>query len=210
MLEIRGPQVALLDEVLALRARGGEVARWRARLVDDDGRAWRSQASRPEELAATWAPAKAGARAVAALASLRPVRIDVRAETADGAAASRTIDRRLVADGVRVRRWRAPAPAATLFLPAGDARGVVVVDAAGTLAGALLASRGVIALAVDRQDRADALDVLASVPGAGAHAPVVVDDVGVPPGVPAVEPGDGDAWDALLARAGARPREPLR
>jgi hypothetical protein len=206
MLEIRGPQVALIDEPLALRARGGEVVRWRARLVDDDGRAWRAQAPRAEELAGAWAPAKSATGPVAALGSLRPVRLDVRAESADGSAASRTLERRLLADGVQVRRWRAPAPPATLLLPASPARGVVVLPAGATLAGALLASRGVVALAAADEHRAAALALLAQVPAAAGHTPLELDAVGVPPGVPALEPGDGAAWDALLARAGATAR----
>jgi hypothetical protein len=206
VLEIRGEPTGLIDEPLALRARGGVAVRWRARLLDDDGRSWRAQAPRAEELAGTWTPAKSGGGAVAALASLRPVRIDVRAETAEGAAASRTLERRLLADGVQVRRWRAPAPAATLFLPAEPARGVVVVDAASTVAAALLASRGVVALAVGEPQRDAALELLAQVPAAAGHAPLLVDAVGVPPGVPALEAADAAAWHALLERAGARAR----
>ncbi len=206
MLEIQGPQTALIDEPLLLRARGGgEVVRWRCRLVDDDGRSWRAQAPRAEELAGAWAPAKAGGRPVAALGSLRPVRLDVRAESAQGATASRTLERRLVADGVKVRRWRDPAPAATLFLPAAQTAGVAVLDADATPAGALLAARGVVALAVSGPARAAAVELLARVPAAAGHTPVVVEDIGPPPGVPALEPGDADAWAALLARLGARP-----
>jgi hypothetical protein len=206
VLEIRGDATGLIDEPLVLRARGGVAVRWRARLLDDDGRSWRAQAERAEDLAGAWAPAKAGGSPVAALASLRPVRIDVRAETAEGPAAARTLERRLVADGVKVRRWRAPAPAATLFLPAGPARGVVVLDADAVLAGALLASRGVVALAVGADARSAALELLVDVPAAAGQTPWVVEQAVVPPGVPAVEPGDPAAWDALLARAGARPR----
>jgi hypothetical protein len=206
MLEIRGAQVALIDEPLALRARGGEVTRWRARLLDDDGRSWRAQAPSAEALAGAWAPAKGGSGPVAALTSLRPVRVDVRAETAEGAAASRTLERRLVREGVQVRRWRSPAPAGTLFLPAGPSGGVVVLPAEATLAGALLASRGVVALVPGDAQRAAALELLAQVPAAGGHTVLELDTVGVPPGVPALEPGDGAAWDALLARAGATPR----
>lgn len=222
VLEIRGTQMALIDEPLALRARGGgAVVRWRARLVDDDARAWRSQAPRAEELASAWTPAKSGTGPVAALASLRPVRFDVRAETEDGAAASRTVERRLLADGVKVRRWRDPAPAATLLLPADEAAGVVLVDATGgdvaaVLAGALLASRGLVALVVAAPargtDPSDALQrataLLADVPATAGLRPLTLTAaaIGLPPGVPATEPGDGAAWDALLARTGARPR----
>ena len=206
MLEIRGLQVALIDEPLALRTRGGEAVRWRARLVDDDGRSWRAQAARAEELDGAWAPAKSGAGPVAALASLRPVRLDVRAETAGGEAASRTLERRLLADGVQRRRWRAPAPPGSLFLPAQETRGVVVLPPETTLAGALLASRGVVALAVGDERRDDALELLARVPAAAGHAPVLLDDIGLPPGIPALASGDGAAWDALLERVGATPR----
>src|SRR3954451_575980 len=81
MLEIQGPQTALIDEPLTLRARGGgEIAHWRCRMVDDDGRSWRARAWGAEELAGAWAPAKPGGRPVAALGSLRPVRLDVRVE----------------------------------------------------------------------------------------------------------------------------------
>jgi hypothetical protein len=204
VLEIRGDATGLIDEPLALRVRGGVAVRWRARLLDDDGRSWRAQAHRAEDLAGAWAPAKGGGGPVAALASLRPVRIDVRAETAEGAAASRTLERRLVADGVKVRRWRAPAPAATLFLPAEPTRGVVVVEAEAILAAALLASRGVVALAVGEAVRGDALELLGGVPAAAGHPPLLVPGALVPPGVPALEPGDPAAWDALLDRAGAR------
>lgn len=206
MLEIRGEATGLIDEPLALRARGGVAERWRARLVDDDRRSWRAQAARAEELAAAWAPAKSGGAPVAALASLRPVRIDVRAETAEGAAASRTFERRLLADGVQVRRWRAPAPAATLFLPVQAARGVIVLPADATLAGALLASRGVVALVVADDQRDAALELLARVPAAAGRSPRIEPAVGVPPGVPALEPASEAAWDALLARVGALPR----
>jgi hypothetical protein len=44
------------------------------------------------------------------------------------------------------------------------------------------------------------------VPAADGHAVLELDAVGVPPGVPALEPADDAAWDAVLARAGASPR----
>ncbi len=214
VLEIRGAATGLIDEPLALRARGDSVLRWRARLLDDDGRSWRAQAPRAEQLAGAWAPAKPGGGPVAALASLRPLRIDVRADTEAGAGASRTLERRLLADGVRVRRWRAPAPAATLLLPAAGTRGVVVIagaaeQPAALLAGALLASRGVLTLVVADAATKQAVTLLGDVPAAAGPAPLVVDaaQVGVPPGVPALIPGDAASWDALLSRVGARPRE---
>lgn len=113
MLELAGPQVALVDEPLAVRLRGlGETdaaeVLWRARLRDDDGRVWRATAERPEDLAAGLAPAKPGTGPVPALGSLHPIRLDVHAESPDGRGAKRTFERRLLADGVRVRRWREP------------------------------------------------------------------------------------------------------
>lgn len=206
MLEIRGEATGLIDEPLALRVRGGVAVRWRARLLDDDGRSWRAQAPQPEALATAWAPAKGATGPVAALASLRPVRIDVRAETEEGAAASRTFERRVVGEGVQVRRWRAPAPSATLFLPATSAGGVVVLDAEATLAGALLASRGVVALVVAGDQLDAALELLARVPAVGDHSPVHVRGAGVPPGIPALSAGDAASWDELLSRVGAAPR----
>src|SRR6478752_1658970 len=109
MLELRGATDGLLlDEPWRLEVRGAGAAplTWRARIRDDDGRVWRAEAGRPEDLAGAWSPAKRPAPGpVAALRSLRPVSVDVRAETADGRAAARTVTRRLVADGVRRRRW---------------------------------------------------------------------------------------------------------
>jgi hypothetical protein len=82
----------------------------------------------------------------------------------------------------------------------------VVVDADAVLAAALLASRGVVALAVASEARAEAPALLAEVPAAAGRPPEVVLDAGVPPGIPALAPGDPAAWDALLARVGASPR----
>jgi hypothetical protein len=131
-MEIRGAGVALLDEPLSLGVRAapaGTPLRWRARVRDDDGRVWRAEAASPAELDLAWAPAKAGTGPVAALLSLRPVEVEVRAEAPDGRAAARTITRRLVADGVRLRRWR-DGLAATLHLPppAVDAVATVIAD----------------------------------------------------------------------------------
>lgn len=136
---------------------------------------------RPENLWQRWAPAKpAGAPPFANLRSLRPVSIDVRVEAADGRAAARTITRSLVGPGVRVRRWKDLK--VTLFLPS-QPRATLVVPADAEMAAPLLASRGAIVLAGAADDAA--LERLAAVPGAAA--PVVLDDVPLPPGVPAVE-----------------------
>ena len=99
----RGPTPAHVARPDARRRRP-RVARPRRQTEDLPG-AWRGKAER------------------AALASLRPLRIDVRVESADGQAASRTVTRLLVGEGVRVRRWR-DGPVATLHLPAGDAERV--------------------------------------------------------------------------------------
>ncbi|MDO8213496.1 hypothetical protein [Conexibacter sp. CPCC 206217] len=125
-LEIRGPALGLLDDPLELQARGlGGITNgvlWRARVRDDDGRVWRAVAPWPQQLVSAWAPAKSSAGDVAALQSLRPVALDLRVEAADGRTATRTFTRRLLGDGVRVRRWR-EGLAATLYLPAADAHG---------------------------------------------------------------------------------------
>jgi len=219
-LEIRGPGDGLLDDPLALHARGAgpdAVLRWRARLRDDDHRVWRAEAARAEDLAGAWAPAKAAPTGpVAALRSLRPVAIEVRVEAADGRAATRTLRRRLVGEGVRVRRWREPFPA-TLLRPAGQPAATALVDArtgadalaVATVAAALLASRGVLVLVLApgrgtaSATPADAAAALAAVPGAGD--PVAIDPP-LPPGVPATNPCSAEDWDALLTRLGARPR----
>jgi hypothetical protein len=158
-VEVDRPAAELLDDPFVLRVRGaGPDAKvvWRARFRDDDGRVWRATAERPEDLAAAWQPAKAGTGPVAGLRSLRPVAIDVRAEAADGRAAARTLTRRLMADGVRPRRWR-DGLTATLYLPAGDAPSATLIAdatagpaqaAVAALAGPLLASRGVLVLAL--------------------------------------------------------------
>ncbi len=217
-LEIAGAGEALLDEPLDLRVRGAgpdAALTWRARLRDDDGRVWRASAERPEALAAAWGPAKAGTGAVAALRSLRPVSVDVRVEAGDGRGASRTVTRRLLADGVRRRRWRGEV-AGVLHLPAGGACARVVVaggdDVTVELAAALLASRGVLVVTVRERDADAAHALLAQVPGTTVPGTTVPgDDLVLPPGVPArSEAGDpaerAAAWDALLARFGARPR----
>jgi hypothetical protein len=213
MLELRGATDGLLlDEPwrLDVRGAGGAPLTWRARIRDDDGRVWRAEAERPEDLAGAWSPAKRPSPGpVAALRSLRPVSVDVRAEAADGRAASRTVTRRLVADGVRRRRWRDGA-AATLHLPAGPAASVALLDggdpAIAPLVAALLASRGVLVLHVTGGLDA-ASERLAAVPAAaGAPPRVVAGEHLLPPGVPATAVPDADAWDALLADLGATPR----
>jgi hypothetical protein len=214
MLELRGATDGLLlDEPWRLEARGagGAPLTWRARLRDDDGRVWRAEAGRPEDLAGAWAPAKRPPPGpVAALRSLRPVRVDVRAEAADGQAAARTLTRRLVADGAQRRRWRDSGLAATLHLPAGDPTSVALLDggdpAVAPLAAALLASRGVLVVHVT-----DGLELacerLAAVPAAaGARPQIVPGEALLPPGVPATTDADPAAWDSLLAALGATPR----
>ena len=157
-LEIRGAGSGLLDDPLLLNARGAgpdETLLWRARLRDDDGRIWQASAPRADELAAGWVPAKASTGPLAALGSLRPASIEVRVESSDGRAATRTIARLLLAEGVRVRRWRDLA--ATLYLPAEPVpTATLLIDATAgpqqaavaALAAPLLASRGVLVLAV--------------------------------------------------------------
>lgn len=250
-LEISGPPSGLLDDDLLLRVRGAgpdASVTWRARLLDDDGRVWRATAQRPEQLASRWVPAKEGTGSIAALRSLRPVAIDVRAEADDGRAAARTLTRGFAADGVRTRRWR-DGLAARLHAPAeATACATVIVDATAgepqltvaSLAAPLLASRGALVLVVGpSRGRAggDALTTarerLASLPAAGdailllpALDPfdaAVADRVAgaegsvaagvvLPPGVGARDPqvaaaARAAAWDALLDRLGARPRE---
>jgi hypothetical protein len=211
-IEIQGPADGLFDEPLALRARGAGAASelvWRARLRDDDGRVWLSRAPSALELAIAWVPAKETTGPLAALQSLRPVRIDVRVESPDGRAAARTVTRRFTDDGVRVRRWR-DGLAATLHLPAGEQPcATVLADAtAGPLelavaglAAPLLASRGALVLTVapgrpgEPADEllAAARERLGAVPGAGSPQVLRVLDpfadretgpaVGLPPGV---------------------------
>jgi hypothetical protein len=169
-LEIRGPATGLLDEPLLLRVRGAGPAAeltWRARYRDDDDRIWRATATRADDLATRWMPAKQSTGQLAALRSLRPLSIEVRVETADGRGAARTLTRQLVADGVRVRRWRdglaatlhvpaQPQPCATVIIDAtaGPAQADVAATAGpapadvAALAAPLLASRGVLVLVV--------------------------------------------------------------
>ena len=218
-LEIRGPARALLDDPLLLRLRGagGASAAWRARFRDDDGRVWRATAPRAEELPGAWTPAKPALGPLAALRSLRPIELEVRAEVPDGRAATRTLTQVLMGDGVRLRRWRDGRLSATLHLPGEASGATVLLDATGdddaaaaaTLAAPLLASRGVVVLALAAGPLEVASERLAAVPGAAA-APEVVRAGLVPPGVATRDPQDHDAraaaWDELLARLGARPR----
>jgi hypothetical protein len=220
-LEIQGAGDALLDDPLDLRVRGAGpdlTVVWRARLRDDDERVWRSTASSALGLAAGWAPAKGAAGPIAALASLRAVAIDVRAELDDHRSVKRTITRRLVAPDVRVRRWR-DGVTGTLHRPAPgeEAGGRLVVDASAEgltvalLAAPLLASRGVLVFVVapGKGSGAEAAaPVLAAVPGATAE-PIVLEaaELPVPPGIASTIGGDRDAaWDALIARLGGRAR----
>jgi len=187
-LEIRGTGGLLLDEPFLLRPRGAEPDEtlvWRGRLRDDDGRVWRANAARAEDLGTMWAPSKGPAGPIPALASLRPVAVDVRLELPDRRTATREITRVLLADGVRVRRWR-EGVVGTLLRPADEAPAATVVvdaraadrpevEAVAALAGALLASRGVLVLTVvaakgtpsGDEALAVAAAQLARVPGAG-------------------------------------------
>jgi len=195
MIEIQGAATALADEPLALRARGaGPDAglTWHARMRDDDGLVWRARADRSEDLPGAWR----GKADRAALASLRPLRIDVRVESADGRTASRTVTRLLVGEGVRVRRWR-DGPVATLHLPAGTPSATLLVDGAAGVAPALLASHGVLVLAVASGDLDVAGERLAAVPGAQDVETLAAVDLPVPPGLPGGDPG---AWASLLGR----------
>ncbi|MCW3015295.1 MAG: hypothetical protein JWO02_2387, partial [Solirubrobacterales bacterium] len=182
-LELSGPPEGLLDDPLAVRVRGSGGAAglvWRGRIRDDDGRVWRAIADRVEDLPGAWVPAKSSTSMLMALTSRRPVELEVRVEAPDGRAATRTLKRLLVAEGVRIRRWRGDVPA-TLHLPPGDGPfPSLVLDATAgqddcvavaTLAAPLLASRGVLALVVGPAPRAapaallrGALEQLAAVP----------------------------------------------
>lgn len=209
-LSVREPASRLLDEPFVLRARTDvrEPLIWRGRYRDDDGRVWKSAGASPAELALGWEPAKPRTEPVATLDSLRPVRIDVRVEAADGRAAGRQLTRRLLSDGVRPRRWR-DGLVATLYLPADPVGSAVVVRGpALAAAAALLASRGVLTLALADGDVGVAVERLAAVPSAPPE--LLTADVVVPPNVGvAGEDAAGArvaAWDALLERLGARPR----
>jgi hypothetical protein len=215
-LELRAAPDELLDAPLeaSVRGAGGGELLWRARAQDDDGRVWRASAARPEELTAAWAPAKATTGEVAALRSLRPLAVELRAEASDGRATARTVRRRLLADGVKVRRWK-DGVAGTLLLPGrdGPCAAVAVTEAvvpdALLPAAALLASRGVLVFAAaSEQDGELALRLLASIPAAGRaeRPPRLIPPLPLPPGLPTRAAADAAAWDALLAELGAGPR----
>jgi hypothetical protein len=196
-LQLSAVPDALLDDGLTgtrLRGAGAQPdAVWRAKHHDDDGRVWRAIAPTPVALAGAWVPAKSSTGELAALASLRPVEVEVRVELPDGRALARTVTRRLLADGVRVRRWRDDV-LATLYRPTGEGpfRGAVLDATAGperlavaAPAAALLASRGVLCLVVappgrSRDGAARAAlergaELLAGLPAAGEGAPVELD-----------------------------------
>jgi hypothetical protein len=231
MLEIRGAAPGLLDDPLLLDVGGAapnSALVWRGRFRDDDGFVWRAAAPRPEQLSTAWVPAKTTAGPVAALRSLHPVDVDVRVESPDGSAASRTITRRLLDEGVRARRWRDEV-IGTLHLPAVPTGAALLIDATATdevgahhiaagipLAAALLASRGVVVLVVTGgkgHPLTVARERLSAVPGVSDDvAAYAAADVPLPAGVGLRgEDRQGaidraEAWDTLLARLGARPR----
>src|SRR4051812_27720540 len=180
-LEIRGVSAGLLDEPFDLQVRGaapGEELLWRARYRDDDLRVWRAAAPTALELSAAWKPAKPSTGPVAALGSLRPVKIDVRVEAPDGRAAARTITRAILREGVRVRRWRDLG--ATLYIPDGEPEDTtVVVGETHPTVGPLLASRGSLLLAVSTGTEA-ALERLATVPGATTPTVIPAADIPLP------------------------------
>lgn len=235
-LEISGAADGLLDDDLVLRVRGaGPDADliWRARFRDDDGRVWRSAAPRAEQLTTRWVPAKDSAGPLAALRSLRPISIDVRAQTEDGRDAGRTLTRRLTADGVRTRRWR-DGLAATLHLPAAAPRPATVaigaegetaaraapcatllIDATAggnaeivaTLAAPLLASRGALVLVVGpARGRAASADPLATACERLAKLPGAAGEILV---LAALDPFDPDSpSDGIVLPPGAGARDP--
>jgi hypothetical protein len=230
MLEIRGAAPGLLDDPLLLDVGGAPpnaALTWRARLRDDDGFVWRATAPTSEGLQPAWVAGKPTAGPLMALRSLRPVDVDVRVESIDGAGSSRTVTRTLLGDGVRARRWKGEIEG-TLYLPAGEAVATLVIDAretpdaAAPVAAALLASRGVLAFVLTggKDDpEAAALERLAQVPGAPPSAEpraTPTAEIGVPPGVgfrgePMADAiARAAAWDALLAHLGARPRRVAR
>ena len=223
-LEIRTNPDALLGTPLATGLRGaGElpVAFWQARLRDDDGRIWRSSGRTAAELGEVWKPAKDSTGPIAALRSLHPLEIDVRAELPDGRSATRTVKRILLAEGTRVRSWKGLTPLrATLYLPRAErASAALIIDALGAentdaLAptAALLASRGVAVVTAEpgaKQTPPDALTdlvtLLAAVPAAqGAGTPAIRTMLPLPPGFPTTIAPDPAAWTTLLGQSAAR------
>ena len=188
-LEIRGVSTGLLDDPFDLQVRGaapGEELLWRARYRDDDLRVWRAAAPTALELSGAWKPAKPSTGPVAALGSLRPVRIDVRVEAPDGRAAARTITRAILGEGVRVRRWRDLE--AVLYIPSGEPKATLVIDGeTHPTTGPLLASRGSLLLAVSAGLDA-AIERLMTVPGATTPTVMPAADVPLPLNVGAVAP----------------------
>jgi hypothetical protein len=201
MLELRGAAPGLLDEPLTLEVGGAapdSALLWRTRIRDDDGFVWRGEG--PALDALRWS-AKSGEHA--ALRSLRPVELEVRVEDPDGASATRTLTRTLLDPAVRLRRWK-EGVTGRLFLPGADPTATLVVgaeDDATALAAALLASRGVRVFVATGGGDPAALPF---------PEPRRLDALPLPPGVPAREPGDAAAWDALLAELGATPRRVAR
>lgn len=222
-LEIRTNPDALLGTPLATGLRGaGEMsdAFWQARVRDDDGRIWRSNAHTPSELGVIWKPAKDSTGAIAALRSLHPLEIDVRAELPDGRAATRTVKRILLAEGTRVRSWKGLTPLrATLYLPRAErATAALIIDAleaenpdALAPTAALLASRGVAVLTAEPGAKnapadalADLVALLAAVPAAqGSGTPAIRKALPLPTGLPTTIEADPAAWTTLLGQCAA-------
>jgi hypothetical protein len=217
-LEIRGAATGLFDDPLLLRLRGGaadEGVVWRARYRDDHGRVWRAEADSAGGLSEAWESSRGEADSLAALQSLRPLSIDVRAETTDGRACNRTLMRSLLGEGVRVRRWR-DGITATLYLPAqAEPSATVLIDATAgaravavaSLAAPLLASRGVLALLLapgrahqpDGERLAAARERLSAVPGAVAEITdlAVLDPLGM-----GAEPTEAESDDVVVLPPG--------
>jgi len=214
-LSVRERAEALLDDPFSLTATApdGAELRWRGRIRDDDGRVWRASAGRAHDLTWKWAPAKEGTGPIAALASLRPVAIDVRVEAEDGRGAARTLTRALVLPGVKSRRWRGDVVAA-LHLPAADEpASTLLIDATageeaaavGAIAGPLLASRGVLTLVVPppKRETPDLLDrareQLSAVPAVAASGAEPIVLPARPPRLQGDELPEGEEEDKSLA-----------
>jgi hypothetical protein len=202
-LEIRTNPDGLLGEPLATGLRGAEggIASWKARLRDDDGRIWRCNGRTAAELGTDWAPAKQSSGTVAAARSLRPLEIELRAELPDGRSTTRTIKRRLLTDGVKVRRWRGEH--ATLYIPATTPKLTLLItgsDAWLAPAAALLASQGAIVLLAAPAAEITALtEKLASATAAGSVERI--EPPPPPPGFPSlINTSSPDPWPALRAR----------
>jgi hypothetical protein len=149
-----------------------------------------------------------------ALRSLRPVEVGVRVEDPGGAAASRTITRVLLADGVKVRRWKGDV-AGSLYLPAagtGATAAALLIDAreddgatpAAPVVAALLSSRGVLVF-LATGSHGEPAAVFAALPSPPETITTMsAAELPVPPGAGATP--DAAAWDALLERLAATPR----